>query len=171
MNLRLPTNWWRFSIRELLLLTAAAAAFLAWAGLMFQKSRPYVRTRVPDLVGNAQDARAICLALGHRSSSSSSSGGGGSNPYETTRSYDFHIDLPADQRGAFMAAYRDHIKGVLDKEADKVWGAGSASDGGGLRSFDYEYAKDRTHGKVVVRCASGGDLTLFVFVHEHDTRR
>ena len=42
---------------------------------------------------------------------------------------------------------------------------------GGLRGFDFEYSQGNTRGIVVMRCASGDDLTLFVFVHEHDSRQ
>jgi hypothetical protein len=164
-------SWRRFSIRELLLLTAAVAAFLAWAGLFYQRSRPYRRTSIPDRVGNLQDIRTICQSLGHRPKSYSAGGGGSSNMHATTRTYDCRIDLPAAQRGAFMLAYRDHIKGLLEKHADRVWGAATTSDAGGLSGFGFEYSKDGAQGTVAVRCASGGDLTLFVFIHEYDARR
>jgi len=172
MSLRSPTSsWWRFSIRELLLLTAAVAAFLAWAGLLFQRSRPYEPTRIPDLVGNFQNVRTICESLGHRTSSFMSGGGGGSNMHETTRTHDCRIDLPANLRGEFMTAYRQHVLGVLEREADKVWGAGTTSGYGGLSAFDLEYSKGNTRGHVIVRSAAGGeDLTLLVLIHEHDTK-
>jgi len=164
--------WWRFSIRELLLLTAAVAAFLAWAGLLFQRSLPFQRTTIPDTVGDFQNIRAICTKLGHRPASYSSGGGGSSNMYATIRSYDCQVDLPAKLRGQFMANYREHIRATLAKLADRVGGAGSISDGRGLKGFDYEYDKGRVHGTVVVRSTSGDDgLSLFIFVHEYDSRR
>lgn len=164
-------RWWRFSIRELLLLTAAVGAFLAWAGLLYQRSRPYQRTAIPDRIGSAQDIQTICQALMHRIGSYSSGGGGSSNMYATTRTFDSQIDLPANLRGPFMDAYRKHVRSVLDKQADGVWGAGSSSDGSGLRGFEFEYAKGSTRGTIVARCASAGDeFSLFVFVHEHDRR-
>ena len=163
---------WRFSIRELLLLTAAVAAFLAWAGLVFQRSRPYEPTRIPDLVGNFQDVRAICQSLGHDASSYTVGGGGGSNPHETTRTHDIAIDLPANLRSAFMSAYREHMRTVLEKEADSVYGAGTTSGYGGLSAFEFEYAKASTQGHVIVRSVSGEKgLTLLVLIHEYDTRR
>ncbi|HZN33662.1 MAG TPA: hypothetical protein VFB80_07575 [Pirellulaceae bacterium] len=164
--------WWRFSIRELLLLTAAVAAFLAWAGLLYQRSLPYQRTTIPDTIGNFQDVRTICAKIGHRPASYSSGGGGSSNMYATIRSYDCQVDLPAKLRGQFMADYREHIRATLAKLADRVGGAGSISDGRGLQGFSYEYAEGRVHGTVVVRSSSRDDgLSLFIFVHEYDSRR
>jgi hypothetical protein len=168
---RAGSAWWRFSIRELLLLTAAVGAFLAWAGLFYQRSRPYERTAVPDRIANFQDIQAICASLGHKPASYSSGGGGSSIRYGTIRSYDCQIDLPAKLRSDFLVAYRQHVRTLLEKNAQSVRGAGSQSDGSGLRGFDFEYTQGRCRGTVVVRSAAGTDgLTLFVFVHEYDVR-
>src|SRR5258708_2154361 len=87
-------RWWSFSIRELLLLTAAVGAFLAWAGLLYQRSRPYERTWIPEQIGDLQQIQNICRTLGHSPASFSSGGGGSSNQHETTRTYECRIDLP-----------------------------------------------------------------------------
>jgi len=101
-----------------------------------------------------------------------SGGGGGSNMHETTRTYDIRIDLPAKLRGAFMTDYREHVRGVLQKEADSMSGAGATSGYAGLSAFEFEYSKGNTRGHVIVRSAAGTeDLTLLVLIHEHDTRR
>ena len=164
-------SWWRFSIRELLLLTAAVAAFLAWAGLLFQRSRPYEPTRIPDLVGNFQGVRTIAESLGHRTSSYTAGGGGGSSMHETTRTYDIRIDLPGKLRGPFMTAYRDHVRVVLQKEADDVSGGGTTSGFAGLSAFDFHYSKGNTRGTVIVRSMTGvEELSLLVLIHEYDTR-
>jgi hypothetical protein len=163
---------WRFSIRELLLLTAAVAAFLAWAGLLFQRSRPFARTTIPDKVCSHEVMRTICKSIGHDPNSHSTGGGGSSNTHAVNRSYDCQIDLPAELRDRFMVAYQQHVRAVLDADADRVAGAGTSRDGNGLRGFSFEYEKGATHGTVIVRCAPGeNELSLFVFVHEYDTRR
>lgn len=168
---QLPARrWWRFSIRELLLLTAAVGAFLAWAGLLYQRSRPYERTAIPDRIADLQEIQNICRTLGHSPSSFSSGGGGSSNQHETTRTHEFRIDLPRDQRGPFMDAYRQHILDLLNKHADGVWGAGATSDGQHLRGFEYDYGKGATRGHVIVRTAGGDDFTLLLIVYEHDTK-
>jgi hypothetical protein len=91
--------------------------------------------------------------------------------HSTTRTYDCQIDLPLQLRGAFMQAYKDHVRAVLDKHADSVFGAGTTSDGVGLRGFDFEYTKGRVHGTIAVRSVSGDqELSLFIFVHEHKSQ-
>jgi hypothetical protein len=150
------------------LLTAAVAGFLAWGTLLYQRSRPYRQTAIPNRLSEFSDVRAICSALGHSVSSYTSGGGGSSGMHATTRSYDMQIDLPLQLRGQFMQSYRQHVHALLQKESNSVWGAGSMSDGQGLRGFDFEYAKGSTRGTVAVRSASGDEgLTLLIFVHEH----
>ena len=152
-----------------MLLTAAVAGFLAWANLAWQKSRPYQRTAIPESLSTLNDVQAICKSLGHNASSYSAGGGGSGGMHSTTRSYDCHIDLPKDLHGPFMAAYRQHVKGVLDKHAAGVYGAGSTSGGGGLRGFEYQYDRGSTQGTVIVRSVgSEQELALMVFVHEQD---
>src|SRR5947208_665722 len=34
-------RWWRFSLRELLLLMLAAGAFIGWGVLLYERSQPY----------------------------------------------------------------------------------------------------------------------------------
>jgi hypothetical protein len=88
--------------------------------------------------------------------------------HSTKRSYDIQIDLPLQLRGQFMQVYRQHVLSLLEKETNNVWGAGTTSDGVGLRGFDFEYAKGSTQGLVAVRSVSGDEgLTLLIFVHEH----
>ena len=165
-------RWWRFSIRELLLLTAAVAAFLAWAGLLFQRSRPFTRTAIPDKIGNVQAMRDACQTIGHPLRSYSSGGGGSSDMHATTRTFDSNLDLPAELRGAFMTAFRKQVFAILVKEADRVYGEGTSRDGQGLRGFELTYEKGSAHGRVIVRTQTGEkELSVLVFVHEYDTRR
>jgi len=151
-----------------LLLTAAVAGFLAWGTLLYQRTRPFRPTNIPSRLSQFDDVRVICKALGHNVSSYSSGGGGSSGMHATTRNYDVQIDLPSQLRGQFMQSYRQHVHALLQKETNSVWGAGTMSDGQGLRGFDFEYAQGSTRGIVAVRSASGDDgLTLLIFVHEH----
>ncbi|HEX5104397.1 MAG TPA: hypothetical protein VFV87_11330 [Pirellulaceae bacterium] len=162
---------WRFSIREIMLLTAAVAGFLAWANLAYQRSRPYRRTPIPDTVGRFDDIQRICTEIGHRASSLSSGGGGSGDPYTTTRTYECRIDLPKPLRPEFMKRYRERLRAMLDKHAENVSGAGTTSDGTGLRGFEYDYRQGRARGTVIVRTSgSDEDFFLFLFIHEFDGR-
>ena len=88
--------------------------------------------------------------------------------HATTRNYDVHIDLPLKLRGPFMAAYRQHVLTLLQKETKSVWAAGTMSDDQGLRGFDFEYAQGSTQGMVAIRSVNNDEgLTLLIFVHEH----
>src|SRR5262245_51574636 len=58
-------RWWRFTLRELLLLMLAVAAFLGWGGLLYQQFRTFEPT--PFFTNNeswARDIREICEELG-----------------------------------------------------------------------------------------------------------
>jgi hypothetical protein len=148
------------------------AALLAWLNLLYERSRPYQRTPIPDLVGDFSDLQALCRLLGHQTPSYTAGGGGSSGPQGTTRTFDCRVNLPLRLREQFIQTYRQRIRAVLDKHAESVFAAGTTSDGTGLRGFDFEYTKGRIHGTVAVRCASSEqDLSMLIFVHEHDARR
>lgn len=154
-----------------MLVTAAAAGILAWANLAWQRSRPYQKTPIPESLGNFNDIQAICNSLGYPTYSYSVSGGGSSGRRATTHSYDAHFDLPKKLRGPFMEAFQQMTRGVLDKHADRVSGAGAKYDRVGLHGFDFEYAKGSTQGTVAVRSVGNEqEIVLLIFVHEYDPR-
>jgi hypothetical protein len=164
--------FWRFSIRELLLLTAAVAAFLAWAGLFYQRNKPYQRTKVPDEIGRLEVLLEISRQLGHQTSTTSSGGTGKSDMYSTSRTFDIELDLPRELRGPFMEAYLDHVRKVLGEHATSASAGGTTRDEWGLRDFEFEYSSGPTRGSIYVRSMGGnGELSLFIFLHEHDSRR
>jgi hypothetical protein len=162
---------WQFSIRELLLLTAAVAAFLAWAGLYFQRAQPYRRTPIPQLVGDFEIIQKVGRALGQPVLSYSSGGSGSSDPQRSTYSYDPQITFPPARRGELMEGYQAELRGLLEAHADDVWGAGTNRDGLGLKAFEFTYEKGNSRGRVFVRSFDGQDeIELFIFVHEFDMR-
>ncbi|MCU0879301.1 MAG: hypothetical protein MUF06_16075 [Pirellulaceae bacterium] len=164
--------FWRFSIRELLLLTAAVAAFLAWAGLFYQRNKPYQRTKVPDEIGRLEVLLEISRELGHQTSTTSSGGSGMSDMYSTNRTFDISLDLPRELRGRFMEAYLEHVRKVLAEHATSSSGGGTTRDELGLRAFEFDYSSGSTRGSIYVRSMGGnGELSLFIFLHEHDSRR
>jgi hypothetical protein len=165
-------SFWRFSIRELLLLTAAVAAFLAWAGLFFHQNRPYQRTKVPDEIGRLEVLLEISRKLGHSTSTTSSGGSGRSDMYSTSRTFDIMLDLPRELRGPFMEAYLAHVREILAKHATSSSAGGTTRDEWGLRDFEFDYSTGTTRGSIYVRSMGGnGELSLFIFLHEHDSRR
>jgi hypothetical protein len=165
---KLKRSWWRFSIREIMLLTAAIAGFLAWSILYYQRSRPYERTSIPDRLSTMDDVQTICAKLGYRPSSYSAGGGGSSGFRSTTRTYDCRIDLAQDLRQPFMQAYREHVRRVLWTHASDVSARGTTSDGRVMRDFEFEYTQGRTRGFVAIRSTSSDkELALFIFIHEH----
>lgn len=164
--------FWRFSIRELLLLTTAVAAFLAWAGLFYQRHKPYQRTKVPDEIGRLEVLLEISRSLGHPTSTTSSGGSGKSDMYSTSRTFDITLDLPDELRGPFMEAYLAHVRKILAEHATNASAGGTTRDEWGLRDFEVDYSSGPTRGSIYVRSMGGSrELSLFIFLHEHDSRR
>jgi hypothetical protein len=167
----LSQSSWQFSIRELLLLTAAVAAFLAWAGLYYQRTRPFQRTAIPDQLADFDALQVICVKLGHPVSSYSAGGGGSSDMHDSTHCYERHLSFPPSRRGELMEAYREVVRDTLAKNADHHSRAGSISDGTGLRGFEFSYSRGQTQGSVFIRCSDAKDeIDLFIFVHEYQAQ-
>lgn len=159
---------WRFTIRELLLLTAAVGAFLAWANLYYQRERVYRETPIPRQLSDMGRVLTICKEIGAPSSSHTTGGSGSSGTEGGEYVRDITIEMPTRFRGAFMHAFRTHVWTILKEHANQSWGAGTSSDGLGLRGFQYRYSKGDVRGSVFVRCHDGTEnLTLFVFIQEH----
>src|ERR1044072_9214548 len=93
-------SFWRFSLRELLLLMVAVAAFLGWGGLLYQQYRAFEPT--PFFANNQtwqQDVVAIYRQLGddafQRASGSTTECNGTAS---ASRTFVYNIPLPPTQR-------------------------------------------------------------------------
>jgi hypothetical protein len=159
---------WRFTIRELLLLTAAVGAFLAWANLYYRREKPFRETPIPRQLSDKKVILAICNGVAAPSPSYTGAGDGSSGTEGCEYVRDVRIEMPRQLRGAFMNAYRNHVWRIINEHADQSWGAGTHSDGRGLYGFHYRYSKGDVRGSVFVRCHDGAEnITLFVFIQEH----
>ena len=71
----------------------------------------------------------------------------------------------------YLEENRDRVRATLGKHAENISGAGTTSDGAGLRGFEYDYRQGRARGSVIVRTSGADqDFYLFLFVHEFDAR-
>ena len=159
---------WRFSLRELLLLMLAIAAFLGWGRAIYQRYKPFVPTPFASKLDLHADIHAIRQQLGEppRSwGSSSASGGGGGRHYH--RDYRYGFPLQAAHAATFMEMLQRRIAEQLRVGGCKVLGSGHGSSGD-LRHFRMHYVRDVTEGSVRVVLITGETkrANLLVFVEE-----
>jgi hypothetical protein len=160
---------WRFSLRELLLLMLAIAAFLGWGRVVYQqRAKPFSATpflRQFDLHG---ELMAIREELKDNASYwHSGSGSGGSSDGEgTERSYHYSFALKPANRNALMTRLKQRLHNTLiasDCECYDVDGSAGTNP-----TYNLRYQRDNVRGSVRAFLFDEGEkVRLFVFVEEH----
>lgn len=109
-------SFWRFSLRELLLVMLAAAAFMGWGTLLYRSQRLKPSPFFSENKSWEQDVAAIFQELDEppftlRSSTTMSSDGA----LAVQRTISFRIPLAAEKRGAFLSALQKRVREKLLK--------------------------------------------------------
>jgi hypothetical protein len=157
-----------FSIRELLLLTATAAAMVAVFLAYYRDSRPFRESSLLREFGGKQIHSAVVL---HAKPAILSGGGGGSgNQHASSRELHYLIELPKTARGPFMTSLHQDALRMLDQDCPRYHGG--ADGGNDLRGFSYRYQGDGLRGVIVVRRVDISDeqMHLNVHIYEHPDR-
>ena len=160
---------WRFSLREMLLLMVAIAAFLGWGRAVYQqRPRPYSPTPFLRQLDLYREMTAIREELKDNdflwqpgSGSGASSDGDGT---ELELHYSFALK-PAN-RNAFMSKLRQRLHAKLLASDCKFHGHGIGAAGTNP-TFHLPYQRDNVRGSLRAYLYEEGDkVRLFVFVEE-----
>jgi hypothetical protein len=162
---------WRFSIRELLLLTATVAALVALFLAYYQNSQPFAHSVLSKDFGKGPHIRAAAAPLHTRTVIVNGGGGGGGDPFAMTSEYSYTIELPRAVRGKFMARLDSDAQKML--KTDRPRYSGNTTGGNDLSGFSYTYQGGPSRGVIVVRRIdlSDDEMHLSILIYEHEDRR
>jgi hypothetical protein len=157
-------SFWRFSLRELLLLVLVVGAFLGWGVSIFRRYRPLSPTPFANELFLEADIGAVRQQIGETSDPSTGmmSDGSGTNGrrYQKDMVYTFAL-TPANAQ-PFLSALRDRLKDQLQARGCRE---GASGYYGTSFRIDYEYGS--TEGTLRAYLNAGDERAqMFVFLHE-----
>ncbi|HZL87358.1 MAG TPA: hypothetical protein VFB96_03190 [Pirellulaceae bacterium] len=165
-------SFWRFSLRELLLLMLAIAAFLGWGRAIYQRYKPFVPTPFSSKLDLQGDIRLVRQQLGEtpaRWVSGGSSGRAGRDRLE--RDYHYGFPLQAANGDAFMEKLSQRVRDQLGAHGCTVHGSGRGSSGG-MKEFHMRYVRDVVEGSIrVILIGDDSQARLLVFLDEQRPSR
>jgi hypothetical protein len=153
-------SFWRFSLRELLLLMLAIAAFLGWGRAIYQRYKPFVPTPFASRLALDGDIVLIRKELGEPRASRFNSGRSvrnGAGRYECD--YRFGFPLKRVKAANFFEKLRQRLWDQLDANGCTIQGSGRCS------SRDLEEVRLR-----YVRADVEGSIRVIVIAHEDEVR-
>jgi hypothetical protein len=162
---------WRFSIRELLLLTTAVAAlvaaFLAW----YRDRQPFARSLLSQEFGTVMHIRTAAAPLYSQPVQINGGGGGSGDRHSQTIEYSYSIALPRDVRGQFMSRLNSDAHQMMSKDRSRY--RGITTNIADLSDFSYTYHGGPSRGVIVVRRVDRSDdeMHLSILIYEHEDQR
>ena len=161
-------SFWRFSLRELLLVMLVIALVLGWGRSVYQAYKPFRPTAFAQNFDVQQDIDAIRRELGETSRAFAS---GGSSSSGRPQGYEWRIDrnvkIPAHKRQAFMSALQQRVKERLGREC---WIGGGGTGRGSIgHHFHFNYSSDIVTGRFHAYLVETNDdeSQLLIFIYEH----
>jgi hypothetical protein len=167
-------SWWRFSLRELLLVMLVVAGFLGWAVLLFESYRPFSPTQFYRESNDwREDIAAALQEIGEqppRSSGFAATQTRGRWADQHTVAHRFR--LPSEQSGAFFRAFRSRIRNRLTA-AGCTLGSSAESNSGVSQAMAITYRLESIAGSINV-CffpSDGSHARLVISHHEQRAGR
>jgi hypothetical protein len=164
------SSWCRFSIRELLLLTALVATLIALASLHFQRQRRLHSTDVVKKVCQVafwDDVLGRLEMAGHVEGRPASDEPG--DFYSRMALWEFVIPVQVEDRERFMEAAESDVRRVVETAECDVIRSHHFSRRGKSKWFYHDYEKSTVQGRVmvVIEEEEPAKMWLSVFVQEY----
>ena len=158
---------WRFSLRELLLLMLAIAAFLGWGRAIYQqRPRPYVPTDFVDKLDLSSDLMAIREELKDNDFTWGTSSGGRTTQGERTeREFRYAFPLRPANHAPFMDALEQRLQAKVSASGCTRHGIGR-SRSSEFREFRLRYRQAKIHGSLRAILIGDEKVHLLILVEE-----
>lgn len=162
---------WRFSIRELLLLTTTVAALVALFLAYYRDSQPLSHSLLIQEFGSEPHIRAATALLDPQSAIIRGGGGSSGDGHAMTQEYGYSIKLPPALRAKFMAQLHSDAQRMLNNDRPSY--SGNTTGGNDLTGFTYSYHGGPSRGVIVVRRVdlSDREMHLSILIYEHEDDR
>ena len=160
---------WRFSIRELLLLTTAAAALVALGIEYYRESRSYQSSLWIETYGQSQHLRAIAASAGYPQMQVNGGGGSSGSGLARFQTFRYHLTIPKPMRGNFMESLRQDAHSRIGKERGSVSGGSTGGNQGDLQCFGLSFESQGRRGRLDVDRVDTSDeeMLLLIRIYEH----
>jgi hypothetical protein len=171
-----PTrSFWRFSLRELLLLMLAFGAFLGWGRALYQHYKPFTPTHVQHSLDLPSEIDAIKKQLGETDFSVFSAGGGEElgNGRSLDLTYQYEFPLAGKHYDQFADRLAEHIKSSIQGSGCHISGSARGASGSDFREVSFRYERDVTVGSVRMLLTKRGDrlAQILLILDEHRDSR
>ena len=169
--------WWRFSIREMLLLTTAVGAMVAVFVAYYRQSVPLVKSRLYEEFGTTEYLRAVGAPLHSRppqllvtNGTTHTHEGSDANCRVSERT----LGLPHQSRPEFIRKLHQDAVGLIKTDHRSLVGElrnGQTKDD--LQGFTYRYRGGKTRGVLHVERVdlSDEEMHLSIVIYEHADER
>jgi hypothetical protein len=144
------TRWYRFTLRELLMLMTMAACICALV------ERRIENRQAPSTVFKEFKSTGLVASTGKRLGIEARLGSGGSGsgagPIRAREAATYYVDLPKSKAGEFGYEMREVVQGILKKGQCRIEGTGTIGNVSGkeLTEFYIEYQQNNIAGEIWV---------------------
>jgi len=159
---------WRFSLRELLLLMLAAAAFLGWGTLLYQRFGRFEPT--PFFSNNEswiEDVRAVYEELGEtKFEEPAGSMMESTGSAVAQRTMVFRLSLSPEKKRNFLAAFQKKVQERLTAEGCQLFGNASGSGNSDVAILGYRQGPIHGTFQVCVMRAGNDETVMIITMQE-----